>query len=186
VGTIKLDGKPEFAVSDGKGEIFVNIEDKSELVALDARKLEVKSRWPLAPCEEPSGLAIDLKNRRLFSGCSNKLMAILDADSGKLLATLPIGEGVDATKFDPETNFAFNSCWDGTMTVIREDSPSKFSVAETVPTQKGARTMALDPKTHRVFTVTANFGPPPAPTPENPHPRPTILPDSFVVLVLGR
>jgi len=186
VGTIKLDGKPEFAVSDERGEIFVNLEDKSELQSIDARKLEVKSRWPLTPCESPSGLAIDLKNRRLFSGCDNRLMAIVDADSGKLLTSLPIGDGVDATKFDPEANLAFASCGDGTMTVIHEDSPGKFSVVQTITTQKGARTMAIDPKTHHAFTVTANFGPPPAPTPEQPRPRPTILPDSFVVLVLGK
>jgi len=186
VGTIKLDGKPEFAVSDGKGEIFVNLEDKSQLLALDPNKLEVKSRWPLAPCQEPSGLAIDGKNRRLFSACDNKLMAIVDADSGKLITTAPIGGGVDAAAFDPETNLAFASCGEGVLTIVREDSPNKFSVAENVSTQEGARTMALDPKTHQVFTVTAKFGPPPAPTPEQPHPRHTILPDSFVVLVLGQ
>jgi DNA-binding beta-propeller fold protein YncE len=185
IGTIKLDGKPEFAVSDGKGEVFVNIEDKSELMALDPNKLEVRSRWPLAPCEEPSGLAMDRKNRRLFSGC-DKLMAIVDADSGKLVSSLPICDGVDATAFDDETKLAFASCHDGKLTVIREESADKFSVAENVPTQEGARTMTLDPKTHQVFTVTAKFGPPPAPTSEQPHPRPTIAPDSFVVLVLSR
>ena len=186
VGTIKLDGKPEFAVSDGKGEIFVNLEDKSQLLALDPNKLEVKSRWPLAPCQEPSGLALDGKNRRLFSACDNKMMAIVDADSGKLITTVPIGGGVDAAAFDPETNLAFASCGEGVLTVAREESPSKFSVAENVPTQEGARTMALDPKTHEVFLVTAKFGPPPAPTPEQPRPRHTILPDSFVVLVIGK
>jgi DNA-binding beta-propeller fold protein YncE len=185
VGTIKLDGKPEFAVSDGKGGVFVNIEDKSELVSFDPYKLVVKARWPLAPCEEPSGLAMDHKNRRLFSGC-DKLMAIVDADSGKVVSTLPICDGVDATAYDDETHLAFASCHDGKMTVIREESPDEFSVAETVTTQEGARTMALDPKTHNVFTVTAKFGPPPAPTADRPHPRPTILPDSFVVLVMGR
>ena len=186
VGTIKLDGKPEFAVSDGKGEIFVNLEDKSQLLALDPNKLEVKSRWPLAPCSEPSGLALDGKNRRLFSGCDNKLMAIVNADSGKLITTVPIGGGVDAAAFDPETNLAFASCGEGVLTVVREQSANNFSVAENVPTQEGARTMALDPKTHQVFVVTAKFGPPPAPTAEQPHPRHTILPDSFVVLVLGK
>ena len=186
VGSIKLDGKPEFAVSDGKGEIFVNLEDKSQLLALDPNKLEVKSRWPLAPCQEPSGLAIDGKNRRLFSACDNKLMAIVDDDSGKLITTVPIGGGVDAATFDPETNLAFASCGEGVLTVVQEESPSKFSMAENVPTQEGARTMALDPKTHQIFIVTAKFGPPPAPTPEQPHPRHTILPDSFVVLVLGK
>lgn len=187
VGTIKLDGKPEFAASDAKGGIWVNIEDKSELVAIDPNKLEVKAKWPLAPCTEPSGLAIDRKNRRLFAGCDNKMMAVVDADSGKVLATPPIGDGVDATAFDPETGLAFASCGgDGVLTVVKEDSPDKFSVAENVPTQKGARTMALDTKTHKVFVVTAQFGPRPAPTADNPHPRPAILPDSFVVLVVGK
>jgi len=186
LGTIKLDGKPEFAASDAKGEIFVNIEDKSELVAIDPNKLEVKAKWPLAPCEEPSGLSIDRKNRRLFVGCGNKMMAVVDADSGKVLATPAIGDGVDATTFDAETGLAFASCGaDGVLTVVREESPGKFT-AENVPTQKGARTLALDAKTHNVFVVTAQFGPRPAPTADNPHPRPAILPDSFVVLVVGK
>lgn len=187
LGTIKLGGKPEFAVSDAKGGIWVNIEDKSELVAIDPNKLEVKAKWPLAPCTEPSGLAIDRKNSRLFAGCDNKMMAVVDADSGKVLATPAIGDGVDATAFDPGTGLAFASCGgDGVLTVVKEDSPDKFSVAENVPTQKGARTMALDTKTHNVFVVTAQFGPQPAPTADNPHPRPAILPDSFVVLVVGK
>src|SRR5580704_8065770 len=186
VGTIKLEGKPEFAVSDGKGEIFVNIEDKSQIDAIDPSKLEVKSRWPLAPCQEPSGLSMDRKNRRLFVGCDNKMMAIVGADSGKVLATPAIGEGVDATAFDEGTSLAFASCGEGVLTVVREESPSKFSVAENVKTQEGARALALDEKNHQVFVVTAKFGPPPAPTPENPHPRHAILPDSFVVLVLGK
>jgi len=186
LGTIKLEGKPEFAVSDGKGEIFVNIEDKSQIDAIDPAKLEVKARWPLAPCEEPSGLAIDRKNRRLFAGCDNKMMAVVDADSGKVIATPAIGEGVDANAFDPGTALAFASCGDGHLTVVHEDSPNKFSVVENVTTQEGARTMALDDKTHNVYLVTAKFGPPPAPTADNPHPRHTILPDSFVVLVFGQ
>jgi DNA-binding beta-propeller fold protein YncE len=185
VGTIKLEGKPEFAVSDGKGELFVNIEDKNQMDALDSNKLEVKARWPLAPCEGPSGLSLDRKNRRLFSGCE-KLMAIVDADSGKLVSTLPICDGVDATAYDDETKLAFASCHDGQLTVIREESPDKFSVVENATTQQGARTMALDPKTHDVYTVTAKFGPQPAPTEQNPHPRPSITPDSFVVLVMGK
>jgi DNA-binding beta-propeller fold protein YncE len=186
LGTIALDGKPEFAASDAKGEIFVNIEDKSELVAIDPNKLEVKSKWPLAPCEEPSGLSIDRKNRRLFVGCDNKMMAVVDADSGKVLATPAIGEGVDATTFDPETGLAFASCGEGVLTVVKEDSPEKFTVAENVPTQQGARTLALDQKTHNVFVVTAKFGPPPAATADNPHPRRSILPDSFVALVIEK
>jgi hypothetical protein len=186
LGTIKLDGKPEFAASDAKGEVFVNIEDKSELVAIDPNKLEVKAKWPLAPCTEPSGLAIDRKNSRLFVGCDNKMMAVVDAESGKILATPAIGEGVDATAFDAETGLAFASCGEGVLTVVKEESPGKFSVAENVPTQQGARTLALDAKTHNVFVVTAKFGPPPAATADNPHPRRTILPDSFLVLVLSK
>jgi DNA-binding beta-propeller fold protein YncE len=186
LGLIKLDGKPEFAASDGKGEVFVNIEDKSELTAIDANKLEVKKTWPLAPCTEPSGLAIDREHRRLFAGCDNKMMAVVDADSGKVLATPAIGEGVDATRYDPGTHLAFASCGEGVLTVIKEESPDKFAVVENAPTQKGARTMALNTETHTVYTVTAKFGPPPAPTAENPHPYRSIVPDTFVVLVLNR
>jgi DNA-binding beta-propeller fold protein YncE len=186
LGTIKLGGKPEFAVSDGKGGVWVNIEDKSELVSIDPNKLEVRSKWPLAPCTEPSGLSMDKKNRLLFVGCDNKMMAVVNADTGKVLATPAIGEGVDATAFDDETGLAFASCGEGVLTLVKEDSPGKFSVAENVPTQAGARTMALDSKTHNVFVVTAKFGPPPAATADNPHPRRTILPDTFVVLVLSK
>jgi DNA-binding beta-propeller fold protein YncE len=187
LGTIKLDGKPEFAASDAKGEIFVNIEDKSELVAIDPNKLKVKKTWPLAPCTGPSGLSIDRKNHRLFVGCDNKMMAVVDADSGKVLATPAIGDGVDATAFDPETGMAFASCGaEGVLTIVKEDSPDKFSAAGNVPTQKGARTLALDTKTHNIFVVTAQFGPRPAATADNPHPRPSIVPDSFVALVVGK
>jgi DNA-binding beta-propeller fold protein YncE len=185
VGTIPLGGKPEFAQSDGKGTVFVNLEDKNQLFALDANKLTVTQRWPLAGCEEPSGLAIDTKKRRLFVGCGNKVMPVVDADSGKILATIPIGDGVDATAFDEETGLAFASCGEGVLTVAHEDAPGKFT-AENVPTQRGARTMALDPKTHHVYTVTAKFGQAPAPTADNPHPRPPVLPDSFIVLMLGQ
>jgi DNA-binding beta-propeller fold protein YncE len=185
LGTIKLDGKPEFAASDGKGEIFVNIEDKSELTAIDPSKLAVKSTWPLAPCESPTGLSMDRKNRRLFVGCE-KMMAVVNADTGKVLATPAIGDGVDATTFDDGTGLAFASCGEGVLSVVREESPEKFSVAENVPTQVGARTLALDSKTHNVYVVTAKFGPPPAATVDDPHPRRSILPDSFVVLVVGK
>jgi DNA-binding beta-propeller fold protein YncE len=186
LGTIKLDGKPEFAAADGKGEVFVNIEDKSELTVIDPKNLAVKMKWPLAPCEEPSGLSIDKKHRRLFVGCDNKMMAVVDADTGKVLATPAIGDGVDATAYDDDTHLAFASCGEGVLTVVKEESPNKFSVSETVPTQQGARTMALDPKTHNAYSVTANFGPPPAPTTDNPHPRRSIVPDTFVVLVVGK
>jgi DNA-binding beta-propeller fold protein YncE len=186
LGTIKLDGKPEFAASDAKGEVFVNIEDKSELTVIDPNKLDVKAKWPLAPCTEPSGLALDRQHRRLFVGCDNKMMAVVDADSGKVLATPAIGEGVDATAYDDQTGLAFASCGEGVLTVVKEDSPQKFTVAENVKTEPGARTMALDTKTHNLVTVTAKFGPPPAPTADNPHPRRTIVPDTFEVLLLSK
>jgi DNA-binding beta-propeller fold protein YncE len=186
LSTIKLDGKPEFAATDGEGEVFVNIEDKSELTVIDPNSLAVKAKWPLAPCEEPSGLSMDRAHRRLFVGCDNKMMAVVDADTGKVLATPPIGDGVDATAYDDAAHLAFASCGEGVLTIIREESPDKFSVAETVPTQQGARTMALDSKTHNAYSVTANFGPPPAPTADNPHPRRSIVPDTFVVLVVGK
>ena len=185
LGTIKLDGKPEFAASDEKGGVFVNIEDKSEIQSLDPDKMQVKATWPLAPCEEPSGLAIDRKNHRLFSGCE-KLMAIVNTDNGKVVSTQPICDGVDATAYDAERGLAFASCHDGTMSIIRQESADKYSVAQTVTTQKGARTMALNPSTHLAYTVTAQFGPAPAATAENPHPRPPIQPDSFVLLVVGK
>jgi DNA-binding beta-propeller fold protein YncE len=186
LGTIKLDGKPEFAASDGKGGVFVNIEDKSELTSIDSNKMSVKQSWPLAPCKEPSGLSMDVKNRRLFVGCDNKMMAVVNADTGKVLATPAIGDGVDATAFDDGTGTAFASCGEGVLTAVHEDSPDKFSAPENVPTQPRARTLALDSKTHNVFLVTAKFGTAPAATADNPRPRPPILPDSFVVLVVGK
>lgn len=185
-GTIPLGGRPEFAAADGNGHIYVNLEDKSEVVTLDSRALALTTRWPLAPCEEPSGMAMDTAHRRLFIGCHNKMMAVMDADTGRIVATLPIGEGVDGNSFDPKTGLAFSSNGEGTLTVIREESPEKFAVVENVPTQRGARTMALDVDTHNVFLVTAEFGPPPAPTPERPRPRPSIVPGSFTLLVLGQ
>ena len=186
VGKIPLGGKPEFGVTTGAGEIFVNLEDKSEILALDPQNLKIKSTWPLAPCQEPSGLAIDVRNRRLFAGCDNKMMAVVNADTGKVITTLPIGDGVDANGFDPDLGFAYASCGEGVLVVAHEDSPDTFSVVQSVPTQRGARTMAVDTKTHQVFLVTAKFGPPPVPTDQQPHPRPTMLPDSFMVLVVGK
>ena len=186
VGKIPLDGKPEFGVSTGAGEVFVNIEDKSELTALDPQALKVKSTWPLAPCQEPSGLAMDIKNRRLFSGCDNKMMAVVNADTGKVITTLPIGEGVDANRFDPENQLAFASCGEGVLTVVKQESPDKYSVLQNVPTQARARTMELDAKSHQIFLITADFGPKPAATADQPNPRPAVLPDSFVVLVVGK
>ena len=186
VGTIPVDGKPEFAAADGAGHVYVNIEDKSEEQQIDSQNLKVTATWPLAPCQEPSGLAMDVANRRLFAGC-DKLMAVIDANTGKVIAAPPIGEGVDANAFDPGTGYAFASNGgSGTLTVVHEDSPDKYSVVEDVPTQAHARTMALDPKTHQVFLVTADFGPAPAATADNAHPRPTMVKDSFVVLVFGK
>jgi len=185
-GTIPLGGKPEFAVSDEKGHVFVNIEDKSEIVELDSGKLTVENHWSIAPGEEPSGLAIDRKHRRLFSVCSNKLMVVLNADNGKVVTTLPIGSGTDASGFDPSTGFAFSSNGEGTLTVVHEDSPDKFSVVENVPTQVRARTMALDAKTHQVYLVTAEFGSTPAPTTQQPRPRPPVVPGTFTLLIMSR
>lgn len=175
VGKVELGGKPEFAASDEKGTVFVNLEDKSEIVAFDSKTLTVKSRWKLTDCEEPTGLAIDRKNRRLFAGCGNKKMAVVDADTGKAIASLPIGEGCDATAFDAGLGLAFASAGDGTITVIKEDAGDKFNVVQTVTTQKTARTMAVDAKTHQLFTVAANVG---------PRPERKVEPGSFVVLVV--
>src|SRR6266852_4518350 len=180
-GTLALGGKPEFAVADGKGSIYVNIEDTSELVQFDPQKLTVTHRWPQKPCQEASGLAIDRKNRRLFSGCDNKMMAVMDADSGKVVATPPIGEGVDANGFDPATQLAFASNGDGTLTVVHEDSPDKFTVVENVPTKSSARTMGLDLKTHNIFLSAADFDPP-APGER----RGKMKPNSFVIVVVGK
>jgi len=181
VGTVAVGGKLEFAAADGKGTIFVNVEDKSELVHVDAEKLTVLHRWPLAPCTEPSGLAMDAATRRLFVACDNKMMAVVNADTGKVVTTLASGEGTDASAFDPETKLAFASNGEGTLTVVHEDSPDKFSVVENVPTKKSARTMTLDLKTHNVFLPAADFDPP-APGER----RGKMKPDSFVLLMLTR
>jgi DNA-binding beta-propeller fold protein YncE len=185
VGTVDLGGKPEFAVTDGKGMIFVNNEDKSEIVAFDAKSLEVKKRWSIVPGEGPSGLAIDLKNKRLFSVC-DKVMVISDFENGKVVTTVPIGNGPDAVRFDPETGLAFSSNGEGTLTVVKQESPDTYRVVETIPTARGARTMELDSKTHHVFVVTAEFGPAPPPTKEQPRPRPAIIPGTFMVLEYGK
>lgn len=181
VGTLPVGGKLEFAAADGKGTVYVNVEDKSELVHVDSQKMAVLHRWPLAPCEEPTGLAADWKTHRLFVGCGNKLMAIVNADTGKIVTTLPVGDGVDATAFDPETNLAFASSGDGVLTVIHEDSADKFTVVASVSTKKSARTMGLDLKTHKVFLPAAEFDAPAA-----GERRGKIKPGSFVVLVATR
>jgi DNA-binding beta-propeller fold protein YncE len=180
-GTLALGGKPEFAVADDKGSIYVNIEDTSELVQFDAQKLTVTHRWPEKPCQEASGLAMDVKNRRLFAGCDNKMMAVIDADSGKVVATPAIGEGVDANAFDPATQLAFASNGEGTLTVVHEDSPDKYTVVENVPTKKSARTMGLDLKTHNIFLPAADFE-----APAQGERRGKMKPGSFVLLVVGK
>jgi len=183
LATLDLDGKPEFAQADGAGHVFVNIEDKNELTEIDSGKLTVVRTWSLAPCEEPSGLAIDREHHRLFSVCQNQKMVISDTDSGKVIAAVEIGRGPDGAAFDPEKQLAFSANGaDGTLTVVREVSPTEFNVVATVPTARGARTITLDEKTHLIYLPTAKFGPPPAPTADRPRPRPTILPDSFEVI----
>lgn len=186
IGTIPLGGKPEFGVSAGDGKLYVNIEDKSELVEIDANGMEVLRRWSLAPCEGPSGLAIDPAHHRLFSVCHSKVMAISDATSGRVIATVPIGAGVDAARFDAETGYAFASNGDGTLTVVHQDTPDHYSVVQTVETMPGARTMGLDPRTHAVYTVSAKFGPRPPASADNPRRRPPVIPGSFQLIILER
>jgi DNA-binding beta-propeller fold protein YncE len=187
-GTVTLEGKPEFAAADGKGHVYVNIEDKSEVMEIDSKALMVLNKWPLAPCEEPSGMAMDTKTRRIFSGCDNKMMSVMNADSGKVVTTVPIGEGVDATWFDPGTKYVLDSCGrDGVLTVIHEDSPDKYSVVENVKTAMGARTMALNPKSHDVFLSVAEVETlPPADGQPKGRPRRKVVPGSFGLLEFGR
>ncbi len=158
VGTVDLGGGPEFAVADGSGYVYDNLEDASVVLKINSRTLKVDERWPTAPCASPSSIAMDRPNRRLFIGCRSKVMAVMNADTGKVIATLPIGDHVDATAFDPESRLVFNSNGGGTITVIHQDSPDKYSVVENVKTVPKAKTMALDPKTHRLFLSTAEAG----------------------------
>jgi DNA-binding beta-propeller fold protein YncE len=186
VGTVKLSGKPETPVLDGKGSIFLNIEDKNSLVEIDAKAMTIKHEYPLAGCEAPSGIAMDTAKRRVFSGCSDsKKLAVTDADTGKVVAAPEIGEDTDASGFDPGTRLAFASCREGVLSIIHEDSPDKYTNVANVKTEFGARTMALDLKTHHVFVVTSDFKPAPAPTADNPHPRPPTVPDTFRILEYG-
>ncbi len=184
-GTIPVGGKPEFPASDPSGRIYVNIEDKSEIAVIDAKTLAVTARWPLTGCTDPTGLALDAKSGRLYSGCGNKVAAVVSTADGKLLATVPTGAGTDGVAFDPGAGLAFVSNGEGTLTVIGETSPGVFAAVQSVVTQRGARTVALDAKTHRLYLPTAKFGPPPSPTPEQPRPRPSLVPGSFEILVVG-
>src|SRR5579872_3234999 len=172
LGSIPLGGKLETGQADGAGHVYVNVEDQNQIAAIDSKTLKVLDTWSIAPCNEPAGMAIDVAHKRLFAGCHNKMMAVVDYTNGKVVATIPIGERVDANRYDPVLGLAFASCGDGTITVAHEDSPDKLTVVQTITTQRGARTMALDTKNHNVYTVTADFGPPPPATPKNPHPWP--------------
>ena len=181
IGTVPLGGKPETGVADGKGNVYVNIEDRSEIVRIDTAKLTVAEHIPMAGCEDPSALAMDTAHRRLFAGCASKIVAVVDPDAGKMITTVDIGGGVDAGAFNPKTQQLFMSCGaDGVVTVIHEDSPNKYSVLQNVPTAKGARTMALDEATSTVYTVTAQFDPTPPPAGQ----RRKMVPDTFELLVV--
>jgi len=176
---IALGGNPEFSVSDGRGDIYVNIKDKNEIAQIDSKTLSIKAHWPLAPCEAPSGLAMDRANRRLFSVCGNGKMVVVDADTGKVVAALPIGALPDGAAYDPVTKLAFSSNRDGTLTIVRQVSKDEYTVSQNLKTELGARTMALDPKTHTVYLSSAEFGPRPAGSK-----YPSVVQDSFKVLVL--
>jgi len=185
VTTIPLDGSPEFAVADeAAGRVYCNIEDKSEVAVIDAPKHEVIAQWPLTPGEEPTGIALDARHHRLFATCK-KVMVMLDTDSGKVAATVPIGTGADGCTFDEARQLAFASCGEGVTTIAREESPDRLTVVENLKTEPGARTIALDPKTHRIFLPTAQFQPPPSPLPGASPARPTIVPNTLKLLVYG-
>ncbi len=187
VGTIDLGAKPEFGVSDGQGKLYVNLESTSQIAEIDASAMKVTRKWALAPCDSPSGLAIDAAHHVLFSVCRNGMMAMSDAESGKVVAHVPIGLGPDAARFDPGTQLAFASTGgDGAITVVQEDSPGKFHVVQTVKTAPGARTMELDPKTHRLYTVTAEFKPQAAQAQGQRRRRPELVPGSFKLIVLEK
>ena len=186
VDSLALGGAPEAGVTDGKGQIFVNIEDKNEVVAFDAKSLKINGRWSLLLGKEPTGLAIDVKNSRLFSVCQNNLMMILDAKTGTIISQQTIGGRPDGAAFDAENQLAYSSNGDGTLTVVKENKPTDFKVLANVPTQSGARTITYDEKTHHVFTITAQYGEKPAATTENPKPRAKIIPNTFTLLEFGQ
>jgi YVTN family beta-propeller protein len=183
--SIPLPGKPEFMATDAAGTVFGNIEtDPGKLVAIDAKTLKVRATWPLPGCTNPTGLAIDPANHRLFSVCANQIMAVTDSLTGKPVARMAIGDGPDAAAYDRDLGFVFSSNGaDGTLTVIHQETPDSYKVIATVQSQKSARTMALDPVTHRIFLAAAHLGDTPSATADNPHPRPNIVPDTFVILV---
>jgi DNA-binding beta-propeller fold protein YncE len=186
VGRVAAPDKPEFAVDDGSGQIFVNIEsDPGQMLVIDSRTLAVNATWPLPGCDSPTGLAIDREHHRLFSVCDAKVMAVTDSQSGKHVASVAIGEHPDAAAYDRRRGLVYSSNGEGTLTVIHQDTADRYTVVQTLATKRGARTMALDPVTGTVYLVTADFGPAPAPTEASPHPRPVPIPGSFVVLAVG-
>ncbi len=186
VATIPMGGRPEYAVADGQGMIYDNIEDKNEVVALDSRTNIVKARWPIAPAAEATAIDMDVLHHRLFIGGRNKILAIMDAGSGKIIQSFPIGAGVDTNIYDPETGLLFTAVREGALHIFHEDTPDKFSVVEAVKTEFGARNAALDPKTHRLFIDTADFSPAAAPTSDQPNPQPAPISGTFRLLVYGR
>src|SRR5471032_2563266 len=185
VGTLALSGKPEVAVADGRGQVFVNIEDKNSIAVIDAAAFTLSKYWPLGSCDGPTGLAIDRKSNRLFSVCHNRRMIVVDGSSGSIVKELPIGAEVDGAEFDAELNLAFSSNGDGTLTIVKNGGSDQLAVIDTVSTQKSARTIALDSTTHRIYLPAASFTPPLPPTPEQPKPRASMIPESFVILVLA-
>jgi YVTN family beta-propeller protein len=187
VRTIPLGGSPEFAAVDSAaGRVYCNLEDKSEVAVIDTTKGEVVARWPVAPGEEPGGIALDAAHHRLFAGCHNKMMVMLDTETGKMIATVPIGARLDGCAFDDATQLAFASCGEGTTTIAKEETPQKLAVVQTLNTEIGARTMALDPSTHKIYLPSAKFQPPPAASPGASPARPTIVPNTLKLLVYGR
>jgi len=186
VATIPLSGKPEFAAADPKaGRVYCNIEDKNEVAVIDVKTHQVVNTWPIAPGEEATGMAIDLSNHRLFIGCHNKMMLMLDSSSGKVVASVPIGQGVDANAFDPGTQLAFSSNGEGTVAIAHEDAPEKLTPVQTLATERGARTMALDPTTHKIYLAAAKYEQPAEQKPGVSPQRPKMIPGSFKILVYG-
>jgi YVTN family beta-propeller protein len=184
--TIPLGGTPEFAAVDqAAGRVYCNIEDKSEIAVIDADTHKVVARWSLSPGEGPSGIALDATHRRLFSGCHNKMMVMLDTESGKVVGSVPIGSGVDGCAFDDATQFVFASCGDGITTIAREQAPNKLTVVQSLKTERGARTIALDPQTHRIYLPSAQFQPPPLSSPGASPARPSVVPNTLKLLVYG-
>lgn len=187
VKTIPLGGGPEYAVADGRGMVYNNNEETNEVVAIDSEALTVKARWSVAPARAPTALAMDRAHRRLFSAGRNpKFLVVMNADTGKVIQSFPISSGADATVYEPETGLIFTSTREGMIHIFHQDSPDKYSERQTVKTEFGAKTMALDPRTHRLFLTTSDFGQPPAPSPNRPHPNPVAIPGTFRLLVYGR